>query len=179
VVGATTTWKGTLKSGQANGDSLVSDISLEGGSGQYQFYAADQIQAPFHFSLYPPVLGDFNIKVNGTTDGHTVKLNLETIPVSYPNIVTMKVTDYSYRNIQVNYMPPTPTSSGNGLFLELNELSTVTFPASGGAISLSSGMTCYFYTPDRTKYSLTILLFPLKNLGAYLNNTTAIGEALP
>jgi hypothetical protein len=180
VEGATTTWKGTLKSGQAQGENQISDISLEGGSGNYQFYVADQIQAPFHFSLYPPVSGDYNLNVKGTTDGSTVRLEFGTVPVSYPQIVTMKVTDYNpTMDIQVNYLPPAVTSNGNGMFLELNKLSTVTFPASGGAISLNSGMSCYFYTPDRTKYSLTIMLYPLKDMGAYLSNTTIYAEALP
>lgn len=170
VVGATTTWHGSLKSEAGQGENPTGIISLLGGSGSWEFYAADQIQAPFHFSLDPPVSGDYNLNVSGTSDGRTVKLQLGTIPVSYPQMVAFKVTDYGPYDIQVNYAPPWPTSQGNGLFLELNKLSTLTFPASGGSISLDSGMSCYFLTPDRTKYSLTILFFPLKDSQASVPN---------
>jgi hypothetical protein len=179
VVGATTDWRGTLQTTEGQGEDAPSEISLLGGSGSYQFYAADQIQAPFHFSLNPPVSGDYNVDVHGTSDGNTVRLEFTTTPVNYPQIVTMKVTDYSNRNIQVNYMPPAPTSNGNGLFLELNKLSSVTFPASGGVINLSSGMSCYFYTPDRTKYSLSIMLYTLTGDNASIPGTITLARRLP
>ena len=150
---------------------------LQGGSGSYQFYVADQIQAPVHVSINPPVSGEYTLEVHGHSDGNTVQLEFRTTPLNYPKMVTMKVTDYSNRNIQVNYMPPAPTSDGNGLFLELNKLSTVTFPASGGVINLSSGMSCYFYTPDRTKYSLSIMLYMLQGDSASLPGLEALSLA--
>jgi hypothetical protein len=177
VVGATTDWRGTLQTTEGQGEDAPSEISLLGGSGSFQFYVADQIQAPFHFSLYPPVSGDYTLDVHGKSDGNTVRLEFTTTPVTYPQIVTMKVTDYSNRGIQVNYMPPAPTSNGNGLFLELNKLSSVTFPSSGGVINLDSGMSCYFFTPDRTKYSLSIMLYTLQGDNAFIPSSGKISLA--
>ena len=101
--------------------------------------------------------------MQGTSDGRTVKLDIGTNPVEYPKIVTLKLTDYSNRGIKVNYMPPAPTSDGNGLFIELNKLNDLTFPVSGGIVNLDSGMSCYFYTSDRTKYNLSIMLYALSS----------------
>ena len=163
VVGATTNWSGTLSSKLRGGEDAISDIELKGGSGAFQFYASDQIAAPFHFSLDPQVSGEYSLKLKGTSDGRNVQLNVGTDPVEYPKIVTFKVTDYSNRGITINYQPPAPTSDGNGLFLELNKLNDLTFPVSGGIITLDSGMSCYFYTPDRTKYGLSIMLYELSS----------------
>jgi len=164
VVGATTSWKGTLQSNTGQGEDPVSELSLLGGSGNYNFYVADYFKAPIHFFIDPPVSGEYSIQVKGTDDGNNVQLEIQTQPVGYPQLVTMSVVDYGPFNLTVNYKPPTPTSDGNGLFLELNKLNNLTFPASGGVVSISSGMSCYFYTPDRTKYSLVVMLYPLKDL---------------
>lgn len=161
VAGAVTSWRGTLKATTGQGEDPIQELSLAGGSGSYKFYVADEIPAPFHFTLDPPVGGDYSIRVRGTDDGNTIMLELGTNPVSYPQFLTMKVTDYSNRGIEVNYKPPVGTGSGNGLFLELNKLNNLTFPASGGVVSISSGMSCYLIYPDRTKYSLVIMLYPL------------------
>jgi hypothetical protein len=179
LVGATTTWRGSLKAGQATGEDLVSDVSLEGGGGTYHFYAADSIQAPFHFSMDPTVSGDYSIKVKGHSDGRTVELELQTDPVTYPKTVPLKVTDYSNRNIKVNVKAPVATSGGNGLFLELNHLNTVTFPASGGTIQVDSGMSCYFFSPTRTKYSLTITLYPMIGENVSIPDESAVLARLP
>jgi len=163
VTGATTTWEGLLQSSKGQGEDPVEELSLaEGSYGEYKFYVADYFKAPIHFYLDPPVSGDYSVKVRGTNDGNTVKLEIGTNPVSYPRLLTMTFVDYGPNNITVNYKPPIGTGDGNGMFLELNKLNDLSFPASGGSISLSSGMSCYINYPDRTKYSLVITLSPYK-----------------
>ncbi len=179
VEGATTTWKGTLKAQPPTGEDPVSDVILLDGSGTYQFYADDQNKAPFHFTIDPPISGDYELKIKGRSDGRTVTLDIGTTPVSYPKVATMKVTDYSNRGIEVPQRAPATTSGGNGLFLELNHLSEVTFPVSGGVIGLDSGMSCYFYTPDRTKYSLELMLFPLSGDNSSVQDGTMLEGRLP
>jgi hypothetical protein len=166
VVGADVRWSGTLRAKPAQGEDAGSDIELAGGSGTYRFYASDQIQAPLHWSIDPPVSGDYEINVRGHSDGQTMKLEISTTPTDYPKYVPLKLTDYSNRGIEVNFKPPAPVSGGNGLFLELNKVNTPTFPVSGGSVSLSSGISCFFYTDKRTGYSLSVLVYPLKDMGA-------------
>jgi len=178
VVGADVRWRGMLTSTPGQGEDAVSDITLAGGTGTYQFYASDKIGAPFHFTLDPAISGPWDLHGKGQSDGRTVSLDLQTVAETYPEIVTLKVTDSSNRDIQVNFKPPVPLSGGNGLFIELNRLSQLTFPASGGVVSISSGMSCYFYTPNRTAYSLTIRLYPVKQQSGGLGRGT-LAEVLP
>jgi hypothetical protein len=163
VVGATTQWSGGLTSKMGTGENPVREIELAGGSGQFQFYTSDQIAAPFHFSLDPQVSGEYSLKGKGTSDGREIRLNIGTDPVEYPKVITWKITDYSNQGITIKYQPPVTTSDGNGLFLELNKLNDLTFPVSGGIVNLDSGMSCYFFTPDRTKYNLSIMLYALSS----------------
>jgi hypothetical protein len=175
VVGADVRWSGTLRAKPAQGEDAGSDIELAGGSGTFRFYASDQIQAPLHWSIDPAVSGDYEIKVRGRSDGRTMNLEIATTPTDYPKYVPLKLTDYSNRGIEVNFKPPAPVSGGNGLFLELNKVNTPTFPVSGGSVSLSSGISCFFYTDKRTGYSLSILVYPLKDQGAVIQPDALLG----
>lgn len=162
VTGATVTWEGLLESKPGSGDNpWEEELSLaEGSSGEYKFYVGDYIKAPILFYLDPPVSGEYSLKVRGTNSGDKINLELSTNPVSYPKLLTMSVLDLGPNNIVVNYKPPIATSDGNGMFLESNKLNNLTFPASGGSISLSSGMSCFIFYPERTRYSLVISLAP-------------------
>ncbi len=162
VVGATTRWDGKLRALKPNPDSYDSEVELVGGSGEFKFYASDQIKAPVHISLKDPVSGEYKLRLNGTLSNGQLTLNMGAEPVQYPPVVPLEVKDYSNRDIQVKIYPPAPTSNGNGLFLESNKLNDVTFPAEGGVIHLDSGMSCYFYTEDRTLYSLTLTLYAVR-----------------
>ncbi len=178
VVGAYVDWSGYVSAGPPNADSGTSTLTVTG-SGSYRFYASDKIQAPIHISVDPPVSGDWGLNGDGSADSQTVKLNIGAVlPGQYPKMVTLKVTDYGPSNIQVNYKPPAPYIGGNGAFLEANKLNNLTFPADGGNISLSSGMSTFFWTDTRTAYSLDIMLYKVRDLPASTSGSLALADPL-
>ncbi len=162
VVGATTEWYGQLKVDKPHADSTSTKVELLGGSGEFNSYAADQIPAPFHFTLTDPISGDFPLQVEGYLSDGQLKLNMGVNPLQYAKLVHLELKDYSEYNIQVKYVPVLPTAEGNGMFLELNHLDNVTLPAEGGSIHLDHGMSCYFNLGDHSLYSLTITLMPIR-----------------
>jgi len=162
VVGATTEWNGQLKVDKPQADSTQTKVQLLGGSGEYNSYAADQIPAPFHFTLTDPISGDFPLQVEGSLSNDPLKLYMGLQPLAYAKTVHLELKDYSEYNIQVFYVPELPTSEGNGMFLASNKLDTVTLPAEGGSIHLDSGMSCYFNLGVPSLYSLTITLQPIQ-----------------
>jgi hypothetical protein len=178
VVGDRVDWRGTLRAKPGQGEDAASDIELAGGSGSYEFYCSDKIQAPLHWSIDPPVSGTWDMRVTGTLSQGTLRLEIGAAGETHPPVALFKLTDTTGQ-YQINYKPPAPMSNGNGLFLELNHLNQVSFPASGGVVNLDSGMSNFLYTDTRTIYSLSIMLFPLKDLGASVPGKTAFAGALP
>jgi hypothetical protein len=173
VVGAEVSWRGSVGITSTNGDSGTSEVEIRGGSGTYQFYASDKIKAPVHVSIDPPVSGVWDLRGDGSLVNGVLSLDVGTTEEPYPEMVFLKVTDSGPNNIQVKYKPPAPYLNGKGFFIEANKLSHMTFPTTGGAIELSSGLATYFWTDERTAYSLTILLYPLKDMGASLDGRLA------
>ena len=159
VVGANVNWYGRLRISGPQGDSGDQKVELLGGDGTYEFYASDKIRAPIHISLDPPVSGIWNLKGEGTLSNGLVKLQVGETEEQYPEMVYIKLTDYT-GHYQVNYKPPAPYINGKGLFLSINHLNNLTFPSTGGVVSASNGMATYFSTPDRTAFSITVTLEP-------------------
>lgn len=159
VVGATVDWYGRLRTSGQDGDTGESKIELLGGDGTYTFYASDKIKAPVHVSLDPAVSGTWNLRGDGKLANGLVRLNVGETEEQYPEMVFIKLTDTTGQ-IQVKYKPPAPYINGKGYFIATNHLNTLSFPSTGGAVTLSSGMATYFYTPDRTAFSITITLEP-------------------
>ena len=178
VVGDTVTWQGKLQATPGQGEDAPADIELVGGSGSYEFYCSDKIKAPLHWSIDPPVSGTWDMRVKGTLYQGILKLEIGAAGETHPPIALFKLTDTT-GHYQINYKPPAPMSNGNGMFLELNHLNQVSFPAAGGVVDLDSGMSNFLYTDTRTIYSLSIVLYSLKDMGASLPNRTAFAGVLP
>ena len=174
VVGAEVRWRGKVAITSTNADSGDSEVAIRGGTGTYQFYSSDKFQAPIHFSLDPAVSGTWGLQGDGRISAGLMSLDVGTTAESYPEMVFFKLTDYGPNNIQVKYKPPAPYLNGKGFFLEANKLSHLTFPTSGGAVTLGSGLATYFWTDERTAYSLSIMLYPLKDMGASADGRLAL-----
>lgn len=184
VVGAHTRWDGILRAGEAGGDEGdggLRKVELIDGMGSFEFYAQDQIEAPFHFSLETPVSGSWNLNASGTLQNDNLHLVFGEDAVSYPKVVNLKITDYSNevsdRDLTVNFAPPVATGGGNGLLLTLNQIMSADFPASGGEITRTSGMGIYFQLSEVSKYSLLLYLKPYKIESGYLPGETGAQAA--
>jgi hypothetical protein len=178
VIGANVRWRGKIAITSTNGDSGDSEVEIRGGSGTYEFYCSDKIEAPLHWSIDPPVSGTWGLKGDGRLSAGVLTLDVGTTQESYPEMVLLKLTDTT-GHYQINYKPPAPYLNGKGFFIEANKLGHLVFPASGGSVTLSSGLSTYFWTDARTAYTLSIMLYPLKQMTGTTGAPVAFTAAIP
>jgi hypothetical protein len=157
VVGAEVHWVGTVRPADPDAPQGAEALIVEG-TGTWAAYAKDQIKAPIHTSLDPEASGSYDLEWDARIEFGALLLDLKSVKANFPAMTYIKLTDYT-NHYQINYKPPTPWVLTDGDVLKSNGLSHTEYPDLGGGVFYEyAGPPNFFYTPNRTEYSLRFWL---------------------